>query len=76
MLENIGNWLITIPLGDPWRAIVMIGLVFVAAGILHLLWEAGFTLAGKVNQFRIRLGEFKELSTNRKSINSPTITSK
>lgn len=47
MLNDIGNWIATIPLADPWHSIVLVIEVMVFAAILHFLWELGFALAGK-----------------------------
>ena len=50
MLVTIGHWLSTIPLEEPWRAIVMVVEVLVFAAILHSLWELFFTLANRLSR--------------------------
>ena len=54
MLSNIGNWITTIPLSDPWHSIVLVVEVLMFAVILHFLWEFGFFLAGKLKPARPR----------------------
>ncbi len=47
MLNTVIYWLHTIPLVEPWRAIVLVGAVLAFTLALHSLWELGFVLAGK-----------------------------
>jgi hypothetical protein len=44
MFDTMIHWLNTIPLGEPWRALVLVGAVLTFTLILHGLWELGFKL--------------------------------
>lgn len=50
MLNAISNWLGTIPLQDPLRAVLIIGEVFCVAFVLHSLWEVAFVVAAKLKR--------------------------
>lgn len=59
MISTVGNWLITIPLSDPWQAIVMVLEVVVFALILHMLWNLAFAARGKLSKANSRWSEMR-----------------
>jgi hypothetical protein len=65
MLGNIGQWIVTVPLDNPWRAIVLVLMVLVFAFILHMLWDLGFMLAGALSRMPANYKSGGSVSTNR-----------
>jgi hypothetical protein len=65
MLVTMGHWLSTIPLGEPWQAIVMVVEVLMFAAVLHSLWELGFMLANRLFRpvSRSRVSRMRNIST-------------
>ena len=55
MFGIIGQWIVTIPIDNPWRAIVLVVVLLAAAFILHILWDLGFSLAGGLNRMIARI---------------------
>ena len=46
MFGAIVQWLLEVPLGQPWRAAILVLEVIAYAFILHLLWELVFKVTG------------------------------
>ncbi len=65
MLSTIGHWLITIPVDNPWRAIILVLMVLAIAFILHMLWELGFMLGGALHQMSSRFKLARNISASR-----------
>ena len=62
MLSTIGHWLVTIPLENPWRAIILVLVVLGFALVLHMLWELGFTVTGELNRLTAKLKASRSIS--------------
>jgi uncharacterized membrane protein YphA (DoxX/SURF4 family) len=54
MLETVGNWLIAVPLGEPWRAIVLVASMLTFAFLLHWVWEFIFAGAGVLRKMTLK----------------------
>lgn len=65
MLSTIGQWIITVPIDNPWRAIIVVLMVLAFAFILHLLWDLGFTLTGMIRQMIARIKMAENISGSR-----------
>lgn len=57
MFDIIVHWLVAVPLGEPWRAIVIVAEVLAFAFALHWLWELSFELAGGLRKVARRSSE-------------------
>ena len=70
MLSTVVYWLTTVPLGEPWRAIIIVGEVVVFAFALHWLWQFGFVLAGGIRRAtsRARLRSLRDVSASRPDV--------
>ncbi len=70
MLSTVADWLTTIPLGEPWRALIMVGGVVAFALALHWLWQFGFALAGGIRRAtgRARLRSPRDVSASRPDV--------
>ena len=68
MLNTIGNWIFTIPIDNPWRAIVLVLIVLAIAFTLHMLWELGFSLAGWPNKMIARMKASRSASVTSPSL--------
>jgi len=66
VLSTVAYWLTTVPLGEPWRALIMVGEVVVFAFALHWLWHFGFALAGGIRRAtsRARLHSLGDVSAS------------
>ena len=50
MFDTIIHWLNIVPLGEPWRAIVLVASVLGFTFILHILWDLALRLPSKLGR--------------------------
>lgn len=59
MLSIVASWMITVPVTDPWRPVIMVAEVAVSAILLCTLWDVALRLGGALRRANGRARRFE-----------------